>query len=103
MRNVCGSIQAKMSFFHKHKESKLKVSAQQSDSKLVQIKPTCHQCLQYKVCYTRHLSALLTSGVPQNVDVVPEGSIPSLQSPKSVKTIWPCKKPINSKLFYLNT
>ena len=27
-----------------------------------------------------------TSGVPQNVDVVPEGSIPSLQRPKSVKT-----------------
>ena len=33
-----------------------------------------------------------TSGVPQNVDVVPEGSIPSLQRPKSVKTTWPCKK-----------
>ena len=33
-----------------------------------------------------------TSGVPQNVDVVPEGSIPSLQSPKSVKTTWPWEK-----------
>ena len=48
-----------------------------------------------------------TSGVPQNVDVVPEGSIPSLQRPKSVKTTWPCKKlthvesePV-SKLSYL--
>ena len=36
--------------------------------------------------------ALPTSGVPQNVDVVPSGSIPSLQSPKSVKTIWPYKQ-----------
>ena len=34
-----------------------------------------------------HLCEVSTSGVPQNVDVVPEGSIPSLQSPKSVKTI----------------
>jgi len=33
-------------------------------------------------------STLLTSGVPQNVDVVPFGSIPSLQSPKSVSTTW---------------
>ena len=43
-----------------------------------------------------NLPALMpTSGVPQNVDVVPEGSIPSLQSPKSVKTIWPYEQ--NSK------
>lgn len=32
---------------------------------------------------------LLTSGVPQNVVVVSEIAIPSLQSPKSVKTTCP--------------
>ena len=34
----------------------------------------------------------ITSGVPQKVEVVPEDSIPSLHSPKSVKTIWPCRE-----------
>ena len=32
----------------------------------------------------------LTSGVPQNVDVVSSGSTPSLQRPKSVSTTCPC-------------
>lgn len=32
---------------------------------------------------------LLTSGVPQKVDVVPSGSTPSLHRPKSVRTTWP--------------
>lgn len=32
----------------------------------------------------------LTSGVPQKVEVVPSGSTPSLHSPKSVSTTWPC-------------
>ncbi len=32
---------------------------------------------------------LLTSGVPQKVEVVPSGSTPSLHKPKSVSTTWP--------------
>ena len=46
------------------------------------------------------MHALPTSGVPQNVDVVPSGSIPSLQSPKSVKTIWPYKE--NNKHYMID-
>lgn len=37
-----------------------------------------------------------TSGVPQNVDVVPLGSMFSLHSPKSVRMMWPCE---SSKMF----
>lgn len=37
-----------------------------------------------------------TSGVPQKVEVVPLCSMFSLQSPKSVKTIWPCE---SSRMF----
>lgn len=34
---------------------------------------------------------LCTSGVPQKVVVVPLASTPSLQRPKSVRTMWPCE------------
>lgn len=35
------------------------------------------------------LHIMHTSGVPQNVFVVPMPSIPSLHSPKSVRVMWP--------------
>lgn len=37
-----------------------------------------------------HKNCQHTSGVPQKVAVVSELAIPSLQSPKSVNTTWPC-------------
>lgn len=36
--------------------------------------------------YVTVIEYLLTSGVPQKVEVVPSGSTPSLHSPKSVST-----------------
>lgn len=57
-------------------------------------------CIRYQPLFTlTDIMTVLTSGVPQKVEVVPSGSIPSLHRPKSVNTTWPCKQRTQKRIF----